>query len=154
LKAITHRHPDQSELGDVRAFIQDVVNETYRGLWSEDSISIGESDWSRSWIVTEGNTIVGVVLTLEEWLEDLWIAKIHRSQGLGTQLLVRAELEIAQRGFEAAKLRVVSTNTRAIHFYESHGWHAEEKYPHEQFPIFMVKMRKRLVAVSQTTSHL
>jgi GNAT superfamily N-acetyltransferase len=145
LKA-THRHPDESELSDVKAFVQDVVNETYRGLWSEDSIPIGESDWSRSWIVTEGNTILGVVLTLEQWLEDLWIAKICRSQGLGTQLLVRAESEIAQRGFDVAKLRVVSNNTRAIHFYESHGWHAKENYPHEQFPIFMVEMSKRLLS--------
>ena len=154
MNAITQRHPDESELAEVKAFVQEVVDETYSGLWSKAPIAICESDWLRSWIVTEGSVIVGVVLTLDGWLEDLWIAKSCRSQGLGAQLLLRAESEIAQSGFEVAKLRVVSTNTRAISFYELHGWQAEDKYPHEQFPIFMVEMRKRLVATSQTATRL
>jgi GNAT superfamily N-acetyltransferase len=51
--------------------------------------------------------IVGVVLTNGEWLNDLRVLRGNRGYGIGQRLLVQAEAEIAARGHETLRLRVV-----------------------------------------------
>jgi ribosomal protein S18 acetylase RimI-like enzyme len=88
--------------------------------------------------------IVGVVLTSDDWIDDLWIGRKHRRRGVGSSLLLHAESEINGRGFQSARLRVVVSNAAAILFYRRFGWQDEQDYPHETLPVVMHEMRKRL----------
>lgn len=132
------------ELRAAHAFVQAVVNETYAHVWGEKVPAISQTDWSPSWVAADGADIIALLLTEGEWVEDLWIAKPHRSHGLGGKLLAVGEEEIRARGFARAKLRVVATNTAAAAFYRRHGWSALCQYPHERLPIEMIDFEKPL----------
>jgi GNAT superfamily N-acetyltransferase len=79
--------------------------------------------------------------------KGLWIEPVHRGQGIGSALLQRAESEIAERGFGAARLRVVASNAAAISFCQQFGWQVERELPHETLPVVMLEMRKSLSAI-------
>ena len=70
----------------------------------------------------KGETIIGTVLTGAEWIEDLWVHRDFRNRGVGRELLLRGEAEIAGRGYKTLRLRVVKTNERALSFYRRCGW--------------------------------
>ena len=84
------------------------------------------------------------MLTDAEWLDDLWVEKEHRGRNLGRQLLTLAEEEIAARGHDRARLRVVAENVAAILFYTAHGWREERRYPHERYGFDVAEMIKYL----------
>jgi ribosomal protein S18 acetylase RimI-like enzyme len=88
--------------------------------------------------------IAGVVLTGGDWLDDLWVAAGYRRRGIGSALLARGELEIAERGSAFARLRVVASNRTAVSFYLRYGWQLEREFPHESLPLVMLEMRKRV----------
>jgi ribosomal protein S18 acetylase RimI-like enzyme len=138
------RRPESSEYDSVQALVQTVVDETYGGVWTDPPIPIGQEDWSRACVAVCGASIVGVVLTQEEWLDDLWVHRDYRRAGIGQRLLSLAEREIAARGYSAARLRVVASNQDAIRFYQRSGWSAQRSFPHESFPIEMTEMQKQL----------
>jgi hypothetical protein len=33
----------------------------------------GDEDWSTGWIAVEGTDVIGVLLTTNDWIDDLWI---------------------------------------------------------------------------------
>jgi ribosomal protein S18 acetylase RimI-like enzyme len=136
------RRPQPQELKSVRALVQAVVDEAYGGLWAPPPIPIGEDGWDLSWIAVPDAKIVGVVLTNGEWLDDLWVLRGNRGCGVGQRLLAHAEAEIAARGHDTLRLRVVQSNEAAIAFYRRHGWQIARAYPHEKFPITMLEMSK------------
>jgi GNAT superfamily N-acetyltransferase len=138
------RRPAPSEHRAIRALIGDIVTEVYGSLWDTSPIPIGHDDWSRGWIAVEGTEPVGVLLTTDGWIDDLWIVSAQRGHGLGAQLLSLGEAEIAGRSLEVARLRVVKANVRAISFYLDHGWQAERDFQHEHLPVMMLQLRKRL----------
>lgn len=47
------------------------------------------------------------------------------SSGVGHALIMRAEAELRAEGWNEAYLWVLRGNTRAVDFYERHGWHAD-----------------------------
>jgi ribosomal protein S18 acetylase RimI-like enzyme len=136
------RRPQPQELKSVRALVQAVVDEAYGGLWAPPPLPIGEDGWNLSWIAVPDAKIVGVVLTNGEWLDDLWVLRGNRGCGVGQRLLAHAEAEIAARGHDTLRLRVVQSNEAAIAFYRRHGWQIARAYPHEKFPITMLEMSK------------
>jgi ribosomal protein S18 acetylase RimI-like enzyme len=138
------RRPESGESEFVQALVQAVVDEIYGGLWTNPPIPIGDQDWSGAWVAVSGRAIVAVVLTQEEWLDDLWVHRDYRRAGIGQRLLSLAEREIAARGYSAARLRVVASNQDAIRFYQRSGWSAQRSFPHESFPIEMTEMQKQL----------
>ena len=138
------RHPLEEECGSIRSLVQAVVDETYGGLWAEAPLPIGDEDWTQSWIAMEGTKPIGVVLTHQEWVEDLWVIAGHRRLGIGSGLLAIAEQEIANRGIQLARLRVISSNRNAIRFYQARGWQIAEEYPHERFQVLTTEMKKNL----------
>ena len=138
------RHPTTAECTDVHVLVQAIVDEIYGGLWSEPPLPIDNEDWSQSWIAIYGTTLIGVVLTCGEWVEDLWVSAGFRGRGVGYQLLTLAETEIKDRGFHTAKLRVLSYNRNAIGFYKKRGWQVKGEYCHERFPVFVTEMQKHL----------
>jgi GNAT superfamily N-acetyltransferase len=124
--------------------VQNVADETYGGQWAQPPLPIDEEDWSLAWVAAANSEIVGVVLTAEDWVSDLWVLRSFRGSGVGTALLGHAEAEIADRGYRHAKLRVVRSNTNAAMFYQKRGWQVDGVIPHEHLPITMVVMTKPL----------
>jgi GNAT superfamily N-acetyltransferase len=138
------RRPAPLEHPAIRALISTVVTEVYGNLLETSSTPIGHDDWSRAWIAIEETEPIGVLLTTDEWIDDLWIVSAERGHGLGAQLLSLGEAEIAGRSLEVGRLRVVKANVRAISFYLNRGWQIEREFQHEHVPVTMLQMRKRL----------
>jgi ribosomal protein S18 acetylase RimI-like enzyme len=137
------RHPELSEHEHIHQFIKSVVNEIYGGLWSASPIEIENQNWSDAWVASSETEIVGVLLTKEEWIDDLWVRQDHRGRGVGTKLLQYGEAEVAGRHYEVSRLRVVKANRNAISFYIKHGWNIEKEFRHETLPIEMFELSKR-----------
>ena len=95
-----------------------------------------------SWVAVADSKIVGVVLTHEQWISDLWVVRESRRRGIGQKLLVQAVAEILGRGHRTLRLRVVQSNSQAIKFYQREGWRVAREFPHEQFPVTMLEMVK------------
>lgn len=138
------RRPQPYELNSVRALVQTVVDEVYRGLWVPSPLPIDDEGCDLSWIAVVDATIVGVVRTGGEWLDDLWVLRETRGCGVGQRLLAHGEAEIVARGHEELWLRVVQSNAVAIEFYHRHGWRIARAFPHERFPITMLEMVKSI----------
>src|SRR5215472_5754234 len=136
------RRPQPEELSSVRALVQTVLDEVYGGVWASPPLPVDNEGWELSWIAVVDEEIVGVALTSGEWLDDLWVQREARGQGVGRRLLAKAEAEIVARGHETLRLRVVQSNTAAIEFYREHGWQIARAFPHEKFPITMLEMFK------------
>lgn len=55
-------------------------------------------------------------------IENLYVRPDSRGEGLGSELLSRAESQLAQRGVDAVSLDVMADNERARRFYREHGY--------------------------------
>ena len=141
---VTIRRANPSEHALVRKIVQTVVDETYGGIWAEPPLAIDEEDWSRAWVAVGHHEILGMTLTEQDWVSDLWVLGPFRNLGVGGMLLDQAETEIAGRRHLTGRLRVVGFNTRAQAFYKRHGWTVRREFPHEKLPISMIEMAKAL----------
>ena len=130
-----------SEQEPVQALVQSIADETFAYLFASP-VPIGESNWSSSWLAVSGEEIVGVMMTRDEWVTDLWIGRESRRTGIGGKLLALAEREIRDRGYEPVRLRVVKSNQPAVVFYQQHGWRIHREFPHEKFGHTMFEMTK------------
>jgi ribosomal protein S18 acetylase RimI-like enzyme len=147
--------PDEKD--SVRTLVQTVVDEIYGGIWAPPPLPIDNEDWSLAWIATSeiGIQILGMVLTHEEWISDLWVLAEYRGRGVGRTLLVKGESEIAARGHKTFRLRVVKSNTTtAINFYRRQGWRVEWEFPHERLPTTMLEMIKPTTPNSVASSRV
>jgi len=131
-----------SESAPIQALVQTIADETFAYLFASSRVPIGESDWSSSWLAVSGEEIVGVMMTRDEWVTDLWVRRVSRRTGVGGKLLAYAEREIRDRGHDTIRLRVVKSNTRAVDFYQHHGWRVHREFPHEKFGHMMFEMTK------------
>jgi ribosomal protein S18 acetylase RimI-like enzyme len=138
------RSPKADELDSVRAVVQTVVDEVYGGLWATSPLTIDEEDWSCALVAIEDMRIVGVVLTHDEWISDLWVLRESRRRGLGQELLAKGESEVCERGFRTLRLRVVKSNSAAVNFYLRNGWQVKREFRHEKLPVTMIEMTKTL----------
>jgi ribosomal protein S18 acetylase RimI-like enzyme len=116
------RRARPSENDSVHALAQTIADETFADLFAPSQVPIGEADWLSAWLAVSGEEIVGVTMTRDEWVSDLWVRCDSRRSGIGWELLAHAECEIRSRGHDTPRLRVVKSNTRAVEFYKSHGW--------------------------------
>jgi GNAT superfamily N-acetyltransferase len=131
-----------SENDSVQGLVQAIADETFAYLFPSSRVPIGESSWLSAWLAISGEDIVGVTMTRDEWVSDLWVRHDHRRTGIGGKLLAHAEREIYSRGHYTLYLRVVKTNTRAVEFYRSHGWRVHREFPHRKFGHAMIEMTK------------
>ena len=136
------RRPKPHEHDSVRAVVQTVVDEIYGGLWASPPLPLGEENWHLSWIAIVDTKIVGMVLTHEDWISDLWVLRESRRCGVGQRLLAHGEAEILGRGCRTFRLRVLKSNTAAIKFYQRQGWQIGREFGHERFPVAMLEMVK------------
>jgi ribosomal protein S18 acetylase RimI-like enzyme len=136
------RKPETHEFDTVRMVVQTVLDETYGGLWAAVPLPIEDEDWSRAMVAIVEMRIVGMVLTREDWIGDLWVLREHRGCGVGRRLLASGESEITGRGFGTFRLRVVKSNTAAVSFYLRNGWRVNREFRHETLPVTMLEMNK------------
>ena len=142
MTAVQLRRAQEADRGAIVDVVGAVVREVYGHLLPE--LPPLEADWHLAHVAESGGAIVAVLLTKEDWIEDLWILPGYRNRGLGARLLAAAEAEIAARGFAEARLRVVAENTRAQRFYRAHGWCEARTYPSERFGFLMIDFVKPL----------
>ncbi len=138
---IRRARPDENSV--VHELVQAIADETFAYLFATPHVPVGEANWSSAWLATSGEEIVGVTMTRDEWVSDLWVRSDSHRTGIGTALLAHAEREIRSRGHDTFRLRVVKSNTRAVQFYRNQGWKIHREFPHEKFghPMFeMIKL--------------
>ena len=136
------RRAKPSENDSVHALVQTIANETFADLFAPSQVPIGDANWLSAWLAVSGEEIVGVTMTREEWVSDLWVRCDSRRSGIGGELLAHAEREIRSRGHDTPRLRAVKSNTRAVEFYQSHGWRVQREFPHEKLGHAMFEMTK------------
>jgi len=138
------RRPQATEYGSVQALIETVANETFKDLFAPNPVPLKfkDEDWPLSWVAVSAERIVGVILTNQEWIDDLWVLPEQRRRGVGSKLLAQGEAEIAARGYRTYRLRVVRSNTVAVQFYLRHGWQVAREFSHEKYHHPMLEMAK------------
>jgi len=65
-------------------------------------------------------------------------------EGVGSRLLAQGESEIAARGCQTCRLRVVKSNLVAVQFYSRQGWGIAREFAHEKYHHPMLEMAKSL----------
>lgn len=138
--------PDENSA--VHELVQTIADETFAYLFATPQVPIGEANWFSAWLAISGEEIVGVTMTREEWVSDLWVRGDSRRTGIGTKLLAYAESEIRGREHHTFRLRVVKSNIRAVQFYQSQGWRGHREFPYEKFGHAMLEMIKLGVPIS------
>ena len=138
------RRPQPHEYDSVRDLIEIVATETFKDLFAPNPVPLKfkNEDWPLAWVAVSDAKILGVIITNQEWVDDLWVLREHRRQGVGTRLLAEGESEIAARGCQTCRLRVVKSNLVAIHFYLRQGWQIAREFAHEKYHHPMLEMAK------------
>jgi GNAT superfamily N-acetyltransferase len=129
----------------IERLVLDVLREVYGDLFPGE-VPPPDGRWACGLVAEVAGRIVGVVVSDDDWVEDLWVAREHRGCGIGSQLLAAAERQIAERGHAEARLRVVAENARARRFYGARGWVETVFHPHEKWGFTMLEMTKRLAS--------
>jgi ribosomal protein S18 acetylase RimI-like enzyme len=145
------RRPQPREYDSVRDLIEIVATETFKDLFAPNPVPLKfkDEDWPLAWVAVSGAKILGVIITNQEWVDDLWVVREHRRQGVGTRLLAQGESEIAARGYQACRLRVVKSNLVAILFYLRQGWQIAREFAHEKYHHPMLEMAKSFPSPQQ-----
>jgi ribosomal protein S18 acetylase RimI-like enzyme len=140
------RRPQASEYGSVQVLIETVANETFKNLFAPNPVPLKfeDEDWPLAWVAVCDEKIVGVIITNQEWVDDLWVLREQRRQGVGSRLLAQGEADIATRGYRMCHLRVVRSNVVAVQFYLSQGWEIAREFAHEKYHHAMLEMAKSL----------
>jgi len=138
------RRPQPHEYASVQVLIETVATETFRDLFAPNPVPLKfkEEDWPLAWVAVSDAKILGVIITKQEWVDDLWVLRDHRGQGVGSRLLAQGESEIAARGCQTCRLRVVKSNLAAVQFYLRRGWHIAREFAHEKYHHPMLEMAK------------
>ena len=146
------RRPQPREYASVRNLIEIVATETFRELFAPNPVPLQfkDEDWPLAWVAVSDAKILGVIITNQGWVDDLWVLREHRRQGVGTRLLAQGESEIAARGCQTCRLRVVKSNPVAIQFYLRQGWQIAREFAHEKYHHPMLEMAKSLPSLQQT----
>jgi|ERR1022692_596825 ribosomal protein S18 acetylase RimI-like enzyme len=148
------RRPQASEYGSIQGLIETVANETFKDLFAPKPVPLKfeDEDWPLAWVAVSDDKIVGVIITDQEWVSDLWVFREHRRQGVGSRLLAQGEAEIGARGHRTCRLRVVQSNSIAVRFYLSHGWQIAREFAHEKYRHAMLEMAKSMPEATPVAS--
>ena len=138
------RRPQASEYGSVQVLIETVANETFKDLFAPNPVPLKfkDEDWPLAWVAVSDEKIVGVIMTNQEWVDDLWVLREERRQGVGRKLLAKGEAEIAARGYTTCRLRAVRSNAVAVQFYLNQGWKIAREFAHEKYHHPMLELAK------------
>jgi GNAT superfamily N-acetyltransferase len=123
--------------------VSKVASEVYGQLFA-GQLPRHEGNWGAGVLAEIDGRIIGVMVTGDDWIEDLWVAEEWRNRGVGSRLLAAGERQIAARGHALGHLRVIAENRGARRFYVRHGWSEVESYPHERWGFAMIDLSKPL----------
>jgi GNAT superfamily N-acetyltransferase len=137
------RPATDADLPAIERLVLEVAREVYGHLFPQGAPR-PEGNWSLALVASHDGRIVGVVVAIDDWIEDLWVAAPYRGCGVGGRLLAAGERQIAARGHARAYLRVVGDNQRARRFYAARGWTETDPYPHERWGFPMLDLFKPL----------
>ena len=139
------RHPRGDELASARQIAEDVMGQVYRHLLGGRSlVPPALEPWADSWIALLDGDPVGVGMSHEDLVSDLWLLPRARGHHIGSRLLDRLEGEVRERGYPRARLRVVADNESARAFYRARGWREAARFDHEKLGFQMLNMYKDL----------
>jgi ribosomal protein S18 acetylase RimI-like enzyme len=140
--AIRRARPD--EYDSVRELIEIVAAETFKELFAPNAVPLEfkDEDWPLAWVAAADAKILRVIITHQEWVDDLWVLQEYRRQGVGRGLLAQGESEIVTRGCQTCRLRVVKSNLVAVQFYCGQGWRIVHEFAHEKYDHPMLEMAK------------
>jgi ribosomal protein S18 acetylase RimI-like enzyme len=138
------RRAQPSEYDLARALIETVAIETFKDLFAPNPVPLKfeDEDWPLAWVAVSEEKILGVIITNQEWVSDLWVLREYRGQGVGRRLLAQGEAEITARGHRTCRLRVVRSNAIAVRFYLNQGWQIAREFAHEKYHHAMLEMTK------------
>jgi ribosomal protein S18 acetylase RimI-like enzyme len=138
------RRPRPHEYDSLRQIIEIVATETFKELFAPNPVPLDfkDEDWPRAWVAVSDAKILGVIITNQEWIDDLWVLQGYRQRGVGRKLLSHGESEIAARGYQTCRLRVVKSNLVAVQFYHRQGWRIAREFAHEKYQHPMLEMSK------------
>ena len=144
LSDLVIRRPQASEYGSVQILIETVASETFKDIFSPNPVPLEfkDEDWPLAWVAVSDEKIVGVIITKQDWVDDLWVLREERRQGVGSKLLAKGEAEIAARGYRTCRLRVVRSNAVAVQFYLNQGWQLAREFAHEKYHHAMLELAK------------
>jgi GNAT superfamily N-acetyltransferase len=70
------------------------------------------------WVADRSDTIVGLLVLDDEWIDQLYVEPGYTGQGIGADLMAVAKRERPT----VLRLWTFEANSRARHFYERHGF--------------------------------
>ena len=70
-----------------------------------------------TWVMVENDSIFGFISTLEHHIAALFVKPEYQNRGIGAALLAHV-----LQGSDVATLDAYAANTRALRFYERHGF--------------------------------
>ena len=117
----------------------------WQNSWRADVLERGlKAAAGLTFVSVEEQEIVGFIcgadLGFLSYLSELVVAKTHRDQGIGRQLVARLELELVSRG---SAVLVSDVWKDAACFYESMGWSLPD----------VILLRKKLNTEGSQPSH-
>jgi diamine N-acetyltransferase len=99
---------------------------------------VRDSTYGKAWLIVVGEEYVGyVVLTVsfsfeyrgyDAFIDELYIAKEHRKQGIGCRAMEFVEVAAAELGVNAIHLEVTDGNDPAIGLYRRVGYTGNERF--------------------------
>jgi putative acetyltransferase len=75
--------------------------------------------------------VAGFIMVVGDEVEQVYVGRDYRGQGVADTLLQEAERQVAAGGHDVAWLAVVTGNARARAFYERQGWVDAGYLPYE-----------------------
>ncbi|HUZ13613.1 MAG TPA: GNAT family N-acetyltransferase [Caulobacteraceae bacterium] len=85
------------------------------------------------WVAERQGAVVGFVDWQGDFVNALHVRSSHARSGVGTLLMDKAEAEIAEAGFPAARLETDTFNVRSQAFYGARGYREAGRYPDEEW---------------------
>jgi len=71
------RRAQPHEYDSVRVVIETVANETFKDLFAPNPVPLKfqDEDWPLAWLAVSDARVLGVMLTNQEWVSDLWVLR-------------------------------------------------------------------------------
>ena len=85
------------------------------------------------WVAWQGKQVLGFVDYDGNFVNALHVRPSHARSGIGNRLMDKAEVEIRNAGFGAARLETDTFNSQSQAFYVARGYREIERYPDEEW---------------------
>lgn len=70
---------------------------------------------------------------IDDFIDALHVPSAFQRRGIGRRLLIRAERDIAEKGFRQVRLETDTFNAQAQAFYKALGYIEMARYPDEEW---------------------